>query len=528
MNEFKKAAIYIRVSTQEQAEQGYSVGEQRERLLAYCKAKGYAVHDVYVDGGFSGSNLNRPAIQKLKDDMGKFDIVVVYKLDRLSRSQYDILSLIEKTFLPNGVDFVSMSEAFDTSTPFGRAMIGILGVFAQLEREQITERMTMGRKARAKDGKYHGGGSIPIGYDYDGEKLIPNPYEAEQIKLLFHMAADNKSNQQILDALNNAGYTTKYGKWNATSRISRTLKILSYTGTLTYDDIVIENAHEAIIDKELFEKANNIRKHRLEIYGKNIFNHTTLLAGLIWCGKCGARYGTTISRHKKKELPSSENKYHACYSRAFPNSKMATQKGCDNTIWKIEQLNGIIEGEVKKIMLDPDHVGEPSKTIVNYPQEAMKKRVADIDKQVSRLMELYSLDKLPFDTISEKINELHEEKTALLARIKSEAQTEQTHSITEFKHLINDISATWGVANTDEKRVFLSFLIKKITLYPTYAVIQWTFGNNSTNIKLPTKQSAQCPVCQQYQTVKHGKTKQGIQRHQCKNQDCPKGIFQIK
>ena len=104
----KRAAIYIRVSTQEQAQEGYSVGEQRERLIAYCKAQAWVIANIYVDGGYSGANLNRPGIQKLMAETANFDIVLVYKLDRLSRSQRDTLYLIEEIFLPNKVDFVSM------------------------------------------------------------------------------------------------------------------------------------------------------------------------------------------------------------------------------------------------------------------------------------------------------------------------------------------------------------------------------------------------------------------------------------
>ena len=140
----KKAAIYIRVSTIEQAQEGYSIGEQKERLIAYCKAQDWIIADIYIDGGYSGSNLKRPAIQKLMSETHKFDIVLVHKLDRLSRSQRDTLYLIEEIFLPNKIDFVSMQESFDTSSPFGKAMIGLLAVFAQLEREQIKERLRWG------------------------------------------------------------------------------------------------------------------------------------------------------------------------------------------------------------------------------------------------------------------------------------------------------------------------------------------------------------------------------------------------
>ncbi|MEQ8187163.1 MAG: recombinase family protein [Candidatus Eremiobacterota bacterium] len=130
---------------------------QKEKLINYCKAREWIISDIYIDPGYSGSNINRPAIQKLITEIKNFDIVLVYKLDRLSRSQKDTLHLIEDVFLNNKVDFVSLSEAFDTFTPFGRASIGILSVFAQLERENIKEWSKLGKKERAKNGLFHGG-----------------------------------------------------------------------------------------------------------------------------------------------------------------------------------------------------------------------------------------------------------------------------------------------------------------------------------------------------------------------------------
>lgn len=128
----QKTALYIRVSTQEQALEGYSIDAHTDRLTSYCRAKGWGIGKIYKDAGFSGSNMDRPALQQLLSDIkdGAIDCVLVYKLDRLSRSQKDTLCIIEDVFLSHNVSFVSMQENFDTSTPFGRAIIGILSVFA--------------------------------------------------------------------------------------------------------------------------------------------------------------------------------------------------------------------------------------------------------------------------------------------------------------------------------------------------------------------------------------------------------------
>ena len=176
-------ACYCRVSTENQIE-NYSIDEQRERLEAFCKAKGWVRPEMFVDPGCSGGTLDRPALRSLLDEVkhGKFGTVVVYKLDRLSRSQKDTLWLIEDVFNKYDVSFVSVCENFDTGTPFGKAMIGILSVFAQLEKDQITERFTMGRIGRAKNGLFHGGGNAPTGYDYVDGHLIVNEFEALQVR----------------------------------------------------------------------------------------------------------------------------------------------------------------------------------------------------------------------------------------------------------------------------------------------------------------------------------------------------------
>lgn len=156
----------------------------------YAEAHDWIVSKWYNDPGFSDGTLERPALKELIRDVKcrKLDKILVYKLDRLSRSQKDTLYLIEDIFLKNDIDFISMTENFDTGTPLGRAMIGILSVFAQLEREQIKERMQIGLDARAREGYFHGGGYSPIGYDYKDGKLVINEYEAMQIKKIYDYA----------------------------------------------------------------------------------------------------------------------------------------------------------------------------------------------------------------------------------------------------------------------------------------------------------------------------------------------------
>ena len=158
----KRVALYMRVSTQEQAENGNSLEFQKEKLEAYCKIHEYKIVGEYVDAGVSGAKFNRPALDRLKSDVDKIDIVLIYKLDRLSRSIKDTMLLIEDFFKPNNVDLISLSENFDTSQAIGMATVGMLSTFAQLERDTINQRMMAGKVQSVKNGNYIN--NVPFGY----------------------------------------------------------------------------------------------------------------------------------------------------------------------------------------------------------------------------------------------------------------------------------------------------------------------------------------------------------------------------
>lgn len=441
----KRAALYIRVSTLEQAQEGYSVGEQKERLIAYCKAKDWLIADIYVDGGYTGSNLKRPGIQKLISETDKFEMVLVYKLDRLSRSQRDTLYLIEEVFRPNDVDFISMQESFDTSTPFGKAMIGLLAVFAQLEREQIKERTWMGRVARAKTGLYHGGGNIPIGYEYSDGKLVINPYEAEQVKKIYEWYLSGLSLKAITERLQNEGYTNKYSSYNSWSSVRNILGNETYTGRLHFGDIVVENAHEAIISDEQYKAAQILRGKKQEMYGP-AFQSKHMLTGLMFCGKCGGRYYLRNS---------GKYSYYACYSRTKQMQSMVKDPNCMNKIWKVQELDTVVDLKIRELLQSPKMAAEiavsrPKKTPVVSNNSNIEKRIRDIDKQISKLMELYQMDDIPAELLGEKINKLYGERTALQETLIPEAEP-SAMPFDLVKELIADAAQIWDYADESQK-----------------------------------------------------------------------------
>ncbi|MDR3046766.1 MAG: recombinase family protein [Bacteroidales bacterium] len=252
-NELKtiKAAAYIRVSTDEQVENGYSLQLQRERITAQITAKGWELFKIYEDGGQSGGKLERPALQEMLTDIevGNIQAVVIYKLDRLSRKQRDTMYLIEDVFLKQNIELLSISESLDTSSPTGRAMIGMLSVFAQLERDTITERLSSGRKQKATTGGYCGGNSA-IGYNTKrGKKsLFVDKNKADTVRRVFVLKDEGLKLQEIADRLNIEGHTTKQGAKFSSTQVMRILnRRRLYEGTYVYSGITADGQHAAII-----------------------------------------------------------------------------------------------------------------------------------------------------------------------------------------------------------------------------------------------------------------------------------------
>lgn len=480
-NGMKKAGLYIRVSTLEQAQEGYSIGAQKERLIAFCKAHDWAIADIYVDGGYTGANLDRPGMQKLISEIGKMDVVLVYKLDRISRSQKDTLYLIEEVFLANNVDFVSMNESFDTATPFGRAMIGILSVFAQLEREQIKERTQMGRIARAKQGLYHGGGSMPIGYDYKDGKLVVNEYEAMQIKKIFEWYIGGMATDKIAERLKAEGYRNKYKSWetiNGSATVTRIISNDVYLGTTRFGDVVTENTHEPIITREQFEKAQEIKKKRHEIYGDTAFTSLHLLAGMIFCGRCGARYFAKTSCGKYK--------YYLCYSRAKASKHMMKADNCDNKNWRLDDLESAVEARVSRLLFDKKYykllADERKKEKAQESSETseakiIKGKISECDKQIGKLMDLFQSDGIPADILSQRIDKVYREKLQYEKQLEAiEPQVPKKDFDAESTaDMLANMADIWQVADKNEKRMVLEALIDRIILDGENIKIEWSF-----------------------------------------------------
>lgn len=473
----KRVILYLRVSTNSQAEEGYSIDIQKERLLAFCKAHGWIVVGIITDPGFSGSNLERPGIQRVIHEVENknTDMVLVYKLDRLSRSQKDTLWLIEDCFLPNGVDFTSMQESLDTSTQFGRAMLGILSVFAQLERENIKERTFGGRVERAKEGLWHGGGNDPIGYNYVDGELVINHHEASQVRRVFDLYASGASVTEIRDFMVSRGYQTKHGDWTHTNTIRSVLDNELYTGVVHFDgEKSDKNAHPAIISRALFERVRHLRERSLANQYKEV-ESDHLLTGFVYCGSCGARYFPKKNR--------SGNVYYCCYSRAKVNKAMVKDPNCRNENIKNSELESMVEVEILKLATDEDYLHETIKNRAALGSDSasasIREELAAVDLEIKQAMDGYQKPGgLSVDEVSAKINELYNKKLILSEKVgilDKKVKAGFNGIPDSVRLLLKDVSHSWGEWGVKHRRYVLRHLLDKIEIEGGVVRFTWAF-----------------------------------------------------
>lgn len=250
-----RAALYTRVSTEEQAQEGYSLDAQMSRLERHCDMMGWEIAGRYREEGHSGRTDKRPEYQRMMAEKNDWDVVLVLKMDRIHRDSVNFTKMI-RDLSEAGKDFCSVQEDFDTSTALGRFVMDLVQRIAQLESEQIGERVKAGMEQKAKFGKGLLGSAHPYGYEYKQGKLEVNEDEKYVVRAMFKMYRDGYSTAKISEYLNDALITAKKGgKWNK-QEVHKIVHNPIYIGYVKWDNNLRQGDHSAIIDKELFESIN--------------------------------------------------------------------------------------------------------------------------------------------------------------------------------------------------------------------------------------------------------------------------------
>lgn len=451
-------ALYIRVSTEAQRDEGYSIEAQTEMLEAHCKVYGFKKYELYIDGGFSGANMERPELQRMIQNIkdGKISHVIVYKLDRLSRSLRDTLYLIEEVFTPHGTSIVSIKEQLDTSTATGRVFITIISAFAQLERETIFERTRMGMKKRVETGLWMGGGRVPFGYDYDREKgiLVPNK-DAETVKKIYQLYLDGYSRQVIADMLG-----LQYERL-----VTQILMRKSNAGYIVYNGEEYLGQHEPIISVETYNKAMELMQERSI---QPVPYTTNLLTGLVYCGKCGAKM-----RYQKWGKYGSK---FVCYSQQNSKKYLIKDPNCDNQkVWVDEIENAVIR-DLFNLSVERTKQAADKKEEIS-PLDEMRQQYDMIAAKIKRLYNLYatSEDELLLQTIEENQNDLK--------KLRKQMEKEQSRNTISNKvqgtlARIENIKDAWEFMTIKEKQEVVRSCVEKVIITDNEVEIRYNFGFN--------------------------------------------------
>lgn len=450
-----KVALYARVSTEGQID-NFSIPLQKDRMHAYCQSRGWTDIVEYVDPGYTGSNIDRPALQQLIKDLPEIDCVIVYRLDRLSRSQKDTLYLIEDCFLKNNVEFISISETIDTSSPFGRAMIGIMSVFAQLERETITDRLWNGRRNLTKKLGYWSGGADqnPTGYiRHEKGRLEVNPKEAKIVKRIFEEYIKLQSVTKIQKKFHKEGLPV----WRY-NRIRGILENRLYIGEVTFAGEVFKGSHEPLIDRETFEVVQKLLdRNRYGNYGKT---KKHLFTGKMICGHCGNKYCTTYHYDTLKDGTKAKYRYYMCPKRRYP--KNYNFEKCYNKTWNASKFDDMIYTLIENLSVKEI---KRKKKIVDYDSLIKK-----IDNKIEKVLDLYLSEAIDKAKLDSRIEELNLEKDELL-----ELKDKQNLIIgPEIRELL-DQKIDMRNASIEQQREIVNVLIDKIIINDENIEVVWTF-----------------------------------------------------
>ena len=347
--QIKNCAIYTRVSTDIQAEKEFSFCEaQEEKIRAFIKSQdNWQVAKVYSDAGYTGANTNRPALQELLEDIKerKIDIVLAYKIDRLTRSPKDFYQLIE-IFEKYNVSFISITERFDTSTPAGRLLRNIMLTLAQFERELTSERTKDKLFERAKKGMWNGG-NPPYGYERKDKKLIINKKEAEIVRMIFEKYIETGSINRVYDFLKEKNIKNRQGKIFSKARLAFILRNITYTGKIKYAGQIYQGIHQPIISQELFELAQKTHKRRIR---KFRIYRDFLFGGLIKCKECGYTMSACFT-NKWREGKMRRYYYYRCNS-----TKKKSWQACSTQQVSAERIERYILENLERISLDRNYV----------------------------------------------------------------------------------------------------------------------------------------------------------------------------
>jgi len=496
-----RCAIYTRKSSEEGLDQEYnSLDAQRDAAEAYIasqKAEGWeALPDRYDDGGYTGGNMERPALDRLLQDIerGKVDCVVVYKVDRLSRSLLDFARIME-TFDNHGVSFVSVTQHFNTTHSMGRLTLNILLSFAQFEREIIGERIRDKLAAQARKGKWTGG--IPVlGYDVDrtgpSPRLVVNAKEAARVREMYRMYLQEASLLPVVKELARRGWVnkrrvTKKGKKLGGRPFDKSsLYVLLtnpiYTGKMRYKDELHEGEHAAIVDQDIFDKVQKQLKLNGRTGGAEVRNkYGALLRGLLRCKSCGTAMTHTFCGKSKRNF----YRYYRCTS-AIKNGHDSCPSGTlpageiERVV--VDEIRGLVKDEAlfAQVLHDAQAAIEAELSVARRDRDDLRRERQRLHDE---LQQLVTSGRTTTD-VTARIATLHERLSTAdqrLPGLESRIAELENKTITESeaRAAFADFDSLWENLIPREQARLLKLLISTVEYDSEAGTVSFTFRPTS-------------------------------------------------
>jgi site-specific DNA recombinase len=485
-DEKRRCAIYTRVSTEMQVDR-QSLSTQDAQLREYAERHGWAVVKIFTDAGLSAKNTKRPALQEMLQwaKERKVDVILVSKIDRISRNLMDLLRLLDD-LKAWGVDFVAASQSFDTSTPTGMLMLNMLGSFAQFERDMTAERVRENMRERAKSGAWSGG-VTPFGYRWNSKarKLEVSPEEAQTIRAIFGAFRESRSVRRTIYTLNAARRFNRGGKPWARTTVRRILTNPIYIGTVRYAKravrgnrilkqarekwIVTENACEPIVEKSLFEgiqaSLNDNTRPRAWSEASEY-----LLTSMARCGICGGRLNGMTCKGGNGQ----PHKYYRCVTRI--------QKGptvCAGVTCRAEELEEAVVGQIVGFDADTlrraleEHKRRAAKEAkpLATRKAALEAEFESFRERERKLLELYEESVIDLGAFKERRGQLERQKLAIsqeLADLESRLPRGAGDDLdpAELAGRLQDLQATFPHLPLPEQQRLLRAMVRRIAVQP--------------------------------------------------------------
>lgn len=463
MNETEnlKTGIYLRVSTEEQAKEGFSINAQKEKLTSYAKVNDWEIVGYYIDDGISAKNLkDRPNINRLIEDVknSKVNNVLVYKLDRLTRSVKDLINLIE-LFEEHNCSFNSLTEKLDTTNAVGRMFIKIIGIFAEFERENLAERVSFGYEQKTREGNYTNTQGVN-GYDYIVGKgdLIVNVQEKDIVNRIYEMYLNGNSMLKIARIFNTEKVCTKRGGSWSQSTIKSILTNPLYVGKIRYGvakklenrAFEVDGEQEKIIDEDTFNRVQELITKRKHFNLRKYPSENAYFSFALRCFKCNARF------HPKQQKQN--EKYYVTY---YCNNKQTARCDCAGISHKKvlkefeKYISNIKIDKTIEIMQEGNRDGQ---------KKELLKQLEIIERKKKRMRQLFIDEQLENEEYQEIRLNLKNSKNELKTRLEELNNTKEDMNFDKIKSIITDFKKNWDNLDTSSRNAFINQFIDYIKL----------------------------------------------------------------